>query len=204
MGNITSIVLCGVGGQGSLRAGEIIARAAILSDLQVSTSEVHGMAQRGGAVFSTTRFGEEVYSPVVTKGEAKYLLSFEKLEALRYLDYLAPDGIALVNDQGIMPTIQALKSAPYPGDFKARLDATGLRSYLVPGLDIAIEIGNPRLVNSVLLGALSVYEPMKKGAWERAISQLVPPKTVDLNLRAFEEGRDFINKTESEAGAVAP
>lgn len=203
MHGITSIVLCGVGGQGSMKAGEIIARAATLSGLQVATSEVHGMAQRGGAVFSTTRFGDEVYSPVVTKGEAQYLLSFEKLEALRYLDYLAPDGIALVNDQGIMPTIEALKSAPYPKDIEARLDACGRRNYLVPGLEIAVELGNPRLVNSVVLGALSVHEPMKEGAWERAISQLVPPKTVDLNLRAFQEGRDFIKKVEKKADAVA-
>lgn len=203
MRGITSIVLCGVGGQGPVKASEIIARAAVLSGFQVATSEVHGMAQRGGAVFSTTRFGAEVYSPVVTKGEARFLMSFEKLEAMRYLDYLAPDGIALVNDQAIMPTIEALKSAPYPENVRARLDAAVPHNYIIPGLAIAIELGNPRLVNSVLTGALSGFLPLKKEAWQKAVSQLVPPQTVDLNLRAFKEGRDFINKVESEADAVA-
>jgi len=203
MEGITSIVLCGVGGQGSLKAGEIIARTAILSGLQVATSEVHGMAQRGGSVFSTTRFGDEVYSPVVTRGEAQFLLAFEKLEALRYLEYLAPDGVALVNDQEMMPTIEALKNVPYPKDFKARAAGAARRSYLVPALDIALEAGNSKLANVVLLGALSVYLSIGESAWKQAIAQLVPPKTVELNLRVFEVGRSFMEQARNEPEAVA-
>jgi indolepyruvate ferredoxin oxidoreductase beta subunit len=160
------------------------------------------MAQRGGAVFSTTRFGDEVYSPVVTRGEAQFLLSFEKLEALRYLDYLAPDGIALVNDQEMMPTLQALKNAPYPKDFSDRFDAAGRRCYVVPALNMALEAGNPKLVNTVMLGALSVFVSIRESAWKQAVAQLVPPKTVDLNLRVFDDGRSFMEQAVGETDAV--
>jgi indolepyruvate ferredoxin oxidoreductase beta subunit len=188
---VSNIVLAGVGGQGSVRAGQIIARAAVLNGLEVATSEVHGMAQRGGSVFSTVRVGQGVYSPVIPEGEADYLVAFEKLEALRYLTHLRPGGTALVNDQRITPTIEALKHAPYPEDEAVQETLARRTGHLqvIPGLEVALSLGNPRLANTVLLGALSTHLELTQPAWRQALVELVPPATLDLNLRAFDEGR---------------
>jgi indolepyruvate ferredoxin oxidoreductase beta subunit len=188
---ITNIILAGVGGQGSLRAGQIIARAVGLERFQVATSEVHGMAQRGGSVFSTVRFGAEVYSPVVPEGEAQFLLAFEKLEAVRYLSYLQPGGVALINEQRITPSIEALKRAPYPHDLERLLSARAGQTLMVPGLELAQKLGNPRVANAVLLGALSHFIELTDAAWRQALTELVPPKTVERNLRALDEGAAF-------------
>jgi len=190
MSTTTNIILVGVGGQGSLLAGQIIARAATLADLSVATSEVHGMAQRGGSVFSTVRYGEDVLSPAVPEGAADVLLAFEKLEALRYLNYLKVDGLALVNDQRIVPSIESLKLAPYPDDttIEETLRRRAHEVLIVPGLEIAQRLGNPALTNTVMLGALSQFLALSKDMWHRAVTELVPPKTVELNLVAFEEG----------------
>lgn len=185
---VINIVLAGVGGQGSVRAGQIVARAAVLHGLKVATSEVHGMAQRGGSVFSTVRLGEAVYSPVVPEGEAHFLVAFEKLEALRHLRYIRSGGTALVNDQRITPTIESLKHASYPvgvRDLVARRAGTTL---LVPGLAVATELGNPRLTNTVLLGALSTFLELRSRHWRQALTELVPSPTLELNIQAFEEG----------------
>jgi indolepyruvate ferredoxin oxidoreductase, beta subunit len=189
--SVINIVLAGVGGQGSVRAGQIIARAAVLDGRQVATSEVHGMAQRGGSVFSSVRLGQEVYSPVIPKGEAQFLLAFELLEAVRYLPHLCPGGTALVNEQRITPTIEALKNAPYPQEVEALLRARAGRALIVPGLARAEALGNPRLANAVVLGALSTFLTLPEGGWRQALSELVPPQTVELNLRAFDEGVTF-------------
>ena len=191
MSEITNIVLSGVGGQGSVSASRVIARAVVLSGLQVSTSEVHGMAQRGGSVFSTVRFGTEVYSPVIPEGEAQYLLGFELLEAVRYLSFLEPGGVAVVSDQRIMPTIEALRLAPYPADVESLIRNRAGRAIFVPGLQMASQLGNPKLANSVLLGALSAFLEIGGDAWRQALSELTPPNTVELNLRAFEDGVSY-------------
>jgi indolepyruvate ferredoxin oxidoreductase beta subunit len=188
MSGVTNIVLAGVGGQGSVLAGQMIARTAVLEKRKVATSEVHGMAQRGGSVFSAVRFGEAVYSPVIPIGEADFLVGFEKLEALRYLPYLKPDGVAIVNDQRIMPTLEALKKAPYPRDVAAHLKKKCSRSFIIPGLDIANRLGNPRLANSALLGALSTFLPFEQTCWHAAIQELVPSGTTESNLAAFDAG----------------
>ncbi len=190
MSRITNIILVGVGGQGSLLAGQIIARVAMLADLAVATSEVHGMAQRGGSVFSTVRYGGDVLSPAVPEGEADILLAFEKLEALRYLNYLRSDGVALVNDQRIMPSIESLKLAPYPDDktIEETLRRRARAVMVVPGLRIAQQLGNPTLANTVMLGALSQFLDLPQDLWRQAITELVPPKTTELNLLAFDEG----------------
>lgn len=187
---ITNIVVVGVGGQGSVLAGQIIARAAMLAGLSVATSEVHGMAQRGGSVFSTVRYGNTVLSPAVSEGTADILLAFEKLEALRYLNYLTPNGLALVNDQCIVPSIESLKLAPYPDDrtLKETLRRRTRSAFLVPALKIAQQIGTPTLTNTVMLGALSHFLDLPQDAWRSAVTELVPPKTVELNLLAFDEG----------------
>lgn len=188
--HVKNIVLAGVGGQGSLLAGRIIARVATLAGLSVATSEVHGMAQRGGSVFSTVRYGSAVLSPAVPEGQADLLLAFEKLEALRYLDYLKIDGLALVNDQRITPSVESLKLAAYPSNIKIE-EALHHRAgtvLVVPGLDIAQALGNPALANTVMLGALSIFLDLPHEEWRQAIAELVPPKTLELNYLAFEEG----------------
>jgi indolepyruvate ferredoxin oxidoreductase beta subunit len=193
MSPVTNIVLAGVGGQGSVMAGRIIARTATLKKMQVATSEVHGMAQRGGSVLSTVRFGDEVYSPVIPKGKADYLLGFEKLEALRYLGHLKKGGVALVNDQQITPTIEALKEAPYPLNVEALLQTRAGHSLLVAGLKIATEIGNPKLANTVLVGALASFLPFAEETWHHALKELVPPDTMEQNMRAFRLGLEMPN-----------
>lgn len=197
--NVTNIVLVGVGGQGSVLAGQIIARVAMLAGLSVATSEVHGMAQRGGSVFSTVRYGSEALSPAVPEGEADVLLAFEKLEALRYLNYLKVDGLALVNDQRIVPSVESLKLAPYPDD-KTIEEALRRRTehvLIVPGLEIAQELGNPALANTVMLGALSNFLDLPHAEWRQAITELVPSQTLELNLLAFAEGALWAKKAAS-------
>lgn len=190
MSTATNIVVVGVGGQGSVLAGQIIARAAMLAGFSVATSEVHGMAQRGGSVFSTVRYGKAVLSPAVPEGAADILLAFEKLEALRYLNYLRGDGLALVNDQRIMPSIESLKLAPYPDDktIEETLHRRARDVLIVPALGIAQKLGNPALTNTVMLGALSRFLDLPHTKWRQAITELVPPKTVEFNLLAFDEG----------------
>jgi indolepyruvate ferredoxin oxidoreductase beta subunit len=198
-----NIVIAGVGGQGSVLAGQIIARAASLAGFCVATSEVHGMAQRGGSVFSTVRYGEDVLSPAVPEGAADVLLAFEKLEALRYLSYLKADGLALVNDQRIMPSIESLKLAPYPDDktIEETLRRRAGMVLIVPALAIAQGLGVPALINTVMLGALSAFLELPHEKWRQAITELVPPKTVELNLAAFNEGLDWTKRHQDLARA---
>ena len=194
--NTKDIVIVGVGGQGSLLAGQIIARVAALAGLSVAASEVHGMAQRGGSVFSTVRYGEDVLSPAVPEASADVLLAFEKLEALRYLNYLKCDGLALINDQRIAPSIESLKLIPYPDDntFEEALCRRTAMVLIAPGLEIAQGLGNPALTNTVMLGALSLFLDLPHAKWRQAIAELVPPKTVELNLLAFQEGLDWAKR----------
>jgi len=194
--SVTSIVLAGVGGQGSVLAGQIIARVAALANLSVATSEVHGMAQRGGSVFSTVRYGKDVISPAVPEGAADVLLAFEKLEALRYLNYLKVDGLALVNDQRIMPSIESLKLAPYPDDktIEETLHQRTESVFIVPALEIAHGLGTPALANTVMLGVLSGFLDLPQVEWRQAITELVPPKTIELNLVAFQEGLSWAKR----------
>ncbi|MCL6642665.1 MAG: indolepyruvate oxidoreductase subunit beta [Candidatus Bipolaricaulota bacterium] len=193
---IKNIVIAGVGGQGSVLAGQIIARVASLAGLSVATSEVHGMAQRGGSVFSTVRYGKDVISPAVPEGMADVLLAFEKLEALRYLNYLKIDGLALVNDQRIVPSVESLKLAPYPDDktLEETLHRRTESVFIVPALEIAQGLGTPALANTVMLGALSVFLDLPHEKWRQAIAESVPPKTVELNLLAFEEGLSWAKR----------
>ncbi|MBN2716970.1 MAG: indolepyruvate oxidoreductase subunit beta [Deltaproteobacteria bacterium] len=185
-----NIILAGVGGQGSITSGQIAARAALLAGKGVVMSEVHGMAQRGGSVMSTVRYGS-AQSPVVSLGEADFLLGFEKLEALRYSPYLRPNGIAIVSNQQIIPTIEALKKISYPTDIENRLAASTGLTIIVPALEIAETIGNPRLVGTVILGVFSAFLTIPATDWAQALGEIVPAKTISLNLQAFETGADF-------------
>ena len=189
MSAVTNVLLAGVGGQGVLLGSEVIAEVAALAGFEVKKSEVHGMAQRGGSVVSHLRFGAEVFSPLISRGAADYLVSFERLETLRYLDFLHGGSVVLVNNQQIVPLPVAVGKAVYPADIEARLRATGVRTCFVEGHAIALAAGNAKAVNAVILGALSAIMSFTPALWEEALRHQIPARLLDLNLRAFDLGR---------------
>lgn len=188
----TNILLTGVGGQGSVLATRIIGRAAELAGYEAVTAELHGMAQRGATVITAVRFGRDVVAPVVPRGEADFIVAFERLEALRFLQHLRPGGVLVVNDQRITPSVDALREADYPDDLMGPAAARTGTVVLVPALDIARELGNIRLVSTVVLGALSGHLDLPEAAWLTAIGEAVPPKTVDANHAAFRRGARWL------------
>ncbi len=189
MSDVLNISLVGVGGQGTLLASEILCRVALLTGRDVKKSEVHGMAQRGGSVVSQVRIGEKVLSPLIATGATDFLVAFEELEALRFAHFLRPGGVALVNEQEIRPVTVSTGQAEWPEDLPERLRSVFPRLVPVPGLAIATALGNVRVVNVVMIGALASHLPIEERIWRESISALVPPKVLDLNLKAFEAGQ---------------
>jgi len=186
----TSVVLAGVGGQGILLASEIVAQAAVAAGFDVKTNEVHGMAQRGGSVIAQIRYGKEVFSPLVPKGTAKVLGALERIEILRYTDYLAKDGMAVVSDQKIVPITASTGVTPYPDVDESVLAKFFPRLVYLQALDMATELGDVRTANIVLLGKLSTYLPdLPETAWETAIKRCVKEQHVAVNVKAFQRGR---------------
>lgn len=183
------ILIVGVGGQGVLLASEILAGAAALSGFEVKKSEVHGMAQRGGSVVSHLRFGRSVHSPLISKGQADYLISFEKLETLRYLDYLHRGSWALVNDQEIYPLPVSIGKADYPRDVGGTLREAGFQCKVIDGLTLAGKAGNAKAVNAVILGVLSKFLAFDPEVWKRALEEQLPERLREVNLRAFALGK---------------
>ena len=190
MSGVTNVLLAGVGGQGVLLGSEVLAEVASLAGFEVKKSEVHGMAQRGGSVVSHLRFGAEVFSPLISRGAADYLVSFERLETLRYLDFLHAGSVVLVNNQQIVPLPVGVGKAVYPADIEERLQATGVRACFVEGHAIALAAGNAKAVNAVILGALSSIMSFAPALWEEALRHQIPARLLDLNLRAFALGRE--------------
>jgi len=188
---ITNIVVAGVGGQGVLLTSDIIAKTALKEGWDVKKSEVHGMAQRGGSVISEVRFGEKIYSPLIKKGKADYLLTLEKLEALRYIDYLKQDGILIVNDLEISPMGVSLGKEKYPENIYEVLQDKTSHLLRVKALDLAEKAGNVRTMNLVLLGMLSRFLSFKKVSWEKTIENEVPRGTFPVNMRAFQLGQEY-------------
>ena len=184
----TSVILSGVGGQGILLAGEVLATAAMNSGFDAKKSEVHGMAQRGGSVVAHVRFGEKVYSPMAKLGEADYLLAFERLEALRYLPMLKAGGTVVMNDQRIVPLSVTFGAGTYPEKVEEMLAERAKAGEVIPALEIARELGNPNVVNLVMLGALSRFLPFPPETWEKSLEERVPKKFLDLNRKAFARG----------------
>jgi indolepyruvate ferredoxin oxidoreductase beta subunit len=187
--NVVNIALVGVGGQGTLLASEVISRTAMLAGRDVKKSEVHGMAQRGGSVVSQVRFGDHVYSPLIPEGETDVLISFELVESLRYADTLAPDGIALINDQIITPVTVSSGQQAWVDDLEERLERAFPRRQVIDALVLARDLGNLRVVNMVMAGALSRVLDLEERAWLQAIEELVPARHREVNLRAFAAGR---------------
>jgi indolepyruvate ferredoxin oxidoreductase beta subunit len=186
----TSVVFVGVGGQGILLASTIVARAAMIAGHQVKTNEVHGMAQRGGSVIAHVRYGTEVFSPTVPEGTADALGALEEIEALRYAHYAAPEGLAVVNATSVVPVTVSSGAATYPEDVADRLRRAFPRLVYFDAGKRAEDLGNVRAANIVLLGALSRGLDLPLEAWEEAIRASVKEKQRDLNLRAFEIGKN--------------
>lgn len=188
----TSVVLCGVGGQGILLASEIVARAAMHAGFDVKTNEVHGMAQRGGSVVAQIRYGRKVHSPLVQEGTAEVLGSLERIEALRYHRWLKPGGLAVVNAQMMVPVTVSMGAGQYPDDAKERLGAAFANLVYLDAAKIAVDLGNIRAANVVIVGAISKGLSLDEDAWKKAIEQSVKPQYVELNLKAFETGRNSV------------
>ena len=184
-----SIVLVGVGGQGILLASEILAQAAMIQGYQVKTNEVHGMAQRGGSVMAQIRYGEEVKSPLVSKKSAHILGALEKVEALRYWEFLRPDGLAAVSSQAIVPVTVSSGLARYPENAEELLARAFPRLVYIDAPKLAGELGDSRTANIILLGTISRGLDLPLESWEEAIGLCVREKFRDLNLRAFSLGR---------------
>lgn len=187
--SVTNILLAGVGGQGILLASEILAETFMLAGFDVKKSEIHGMSQRGGSVVSHVRFGNEVFSPVVPEGEGDILFGFELLETYRYLDLLRPDAKVIANDFRIQPPSVLLGQERYPEDLPERISRRFSDFTLIDGLKIATETGNPRVANTVLLGAVSRHLEIDVAVWEKAVAKMVPAKALEINLLAFKAGR---------------
>jgi indolepyruvate ferredoxin oxidoreductase beta subunit len=191
-----NFLLAGVGGQGAILASSVIAEVGLGLNLDAKQAEVHGMSQRGGSVISQVRWAPKVHSPILAKGDADFLLAFEKLEALRYIDYLKPNGVALINAHQILPITVSAGDSIYPDDttIMAAVDRFTSNSHWLSALEIAEKIGNARVTNVVLLGALSAFIAINPQIWLDAIGKRVPSRHLDLNQRAFFEGRNALDR----------
>ena len=186
-----SIIIVGVGGQGSLLASKLLGRVLMNEDYDVKVSEVHGMSQRGGSVVTYVRFGDKVYSPIVDQGEADYIISFEKLEAARWASFLRKGGKIIVNSQQIDPMPVITGAAQYPKNILDELRNKGVEIDEVDALSLAKQAGSVKAVNIVLMGRLAKYFHIENEKWEKAIEQVVAPKFVEMNKKAFEIGNTF-------------
>ena len=186
-----NIMIVGVGGQGSLLASKLLGHLLMSQGYDVKVSEVHGMSQRGGSVVTYVRYGEKVYSPVIDKGEADYIVSFELLEAARWLPFLKKDGQIVTNTQQIDPMPVITGVAEYPEDLVNKLKATGAKVDALDCLSLAEEAGSAKAVNIVLLGRLSHYFDLPDEAWMRSLEANVPSKFLEMNKKAFELGKNM-------------
>ncbi len=191
MNNSThSILLAGVGGQGILRASDILSLVMIEAGYDARKSEVHGMAQRGGSVTSHVRYGKKVYSPIAKKGDVDILVSFEKLETLRYLDFLKPEGKVIINDEEIYPPSVNLGEAEYPKNVVDSVKTYFNDIKVVNASEMASEAGNIRTANTAILGVLSLYLDIGADLWENVLRKSFPEKIFKQNLNAFNLGRN--------------
>ena len=181
----TNIIIVGVGGQGILLTSKILGYMALDLGENVKVSEVHGMSQRGGSVITHVRIGQDVHSPLIDPGQADFVLSFEKLEALRAEYFLHDQGVLISNTQEILPMPVIMGAASYPQD-----EPKGMKTVLLNALELAENAGSARAVNIVLLGVLSRYMEWPEEKWEQAIAACVPPKTLETNLKAFRAGKN--------------
>lgn len=183
-----NIMIVGVGGQGTLLASRVLGNVAMKMDYDVKVSEVHGMAQRGGSVVTYVKLGNKVYSPIIEKGEADIIIAFEKLEALRWIEYLKEDGTLILNNQRIDPMPVITGKAKYPENIVEKIKNNYKNVISIDALQIAKECGNIKAVNTVLLGILAKSTSIGKEVWLESLKENVPAKALDVNLKAFEAG----------------
>ena len=188
MSGVKSALLVGVGGQGAILISKIMANGFMQAGFDVKQSEVHGMAQRGGSVSTQVRWGDKVYGPVFGKGEADSLVALEKMEAVRYAEFLKPGGVAVINDYAIKSTTIASGAETYPEGCVEAM-AKVFRTIAVPASDMALGLGNPKCMNVVLFGAMCDSLGCPQIDWEQVVADTVPEKVRELNLRAFRAGR---------------
>ena len=186
---VKNIMIVGVGGQGALLASKTLGQVLLDAGYDVKVSEVHGMSQRGGSVVTYVRYGEKVYSSIVDKGEADFIVSFEMLEAARYTEYLKKDGRIVVNTQNIDPMPVITGAAEYPAELENKMKNAGFAVDAVDCLSLAEQAGTAKAVNIVLMGRLSKYMDFSEEAWLKAIEKLVKPQFLEMNKKAFMLGR---------------
>ena len=179
-----NIMIVGVGGQGTLLTSRIIGKAALSMGLDVKISEVHGMAQRGGSVVTFVRFGDKVSEPVVEEGQADVIIAFERLEALRYAHFLKKEGVLVVNDCRIDPMTVVIGAKEYPADILETLKKEHI-VYAIDGQKTALELGNSKVLNSVVLGYAAAHIGFDKETWLQTVETTVPAKTIEINKKAF-------------------
>ena len=184
-----NVMIVGVGGQGSLLASKLLGKLLLTKGYDIKVSEVHGMSQRGGSVVTYVRFGDKVYSPIIDKGEADFIVSFEMLEAARYTEFLKPDGKIITNTQQINPMPVITGTQEYPEALSEKIKAAGIDLVAVDALSLAEEAGSAKAVNIVLMGILSKYFDFTEDEWNKAIESSVPPKFLELNKKAFALGK---------------
>ena len=191
-----NFMITGVGGQGTVLASDILAAVGLAAGYDVKKSDILGLAVRGGAVVGHVRWGERVHSPIVPEGRVDYLVAFEILEGLRWLNQVRPEGTILINQQEIHPVSVSSGITTYPDEETVDRALRGAveRVYRIPGLDITQELGSARVLNVVLLGALSATLSVKPETWESVLKERVPSRFVDLNLRAFHQGREWLQE----------
>ena len=188
MSNVKSVLIVGVGGQGTLLASRLLGSAMMDLGYDVKVSEVHGMSQRGGSVETYVRYGDKVYSPVIDPGEADIVLAFEQLEAARFLPFLKKGGVVVTNTQQIDPMPVVTGAAQYPQGLLEQIQAQGAGLLAFDALSLAEQAGSVKAVNVVLIGAMAKALGTEKEIWLKTIEKPVPPKFVEMNKRAFELG----------------
>ena len=188
MNEVKSVMIVGVGGQGTLLASRLLGNAMLRAGYDVKVSEVHGMSQRGGSVVTYVRYGKEVASPIIEEGGADYILAFEQLEAARFLPWLKPDGTIIVNTQCIDPMPVITGAAQYPENLIAKMEEKGVDVVAADALSLAEQAGSVKAVNVVLIGVMAKRMSLSKEDWMETIRATVPPKFIDMNLKAFELG----------------
>lgn len=191
MSKVKSVLIVGVGGQGTLLASRLLGNALLSKGYDVKVSEVHGMSQRGGSVVTYVRYGDKVASPIVDLGEADLILSFEALEAARFLPYLKNGGKIIVNTQQIDPMPVVTGKAEYPENILDKIRNKGVEVVSANALELAEQAGSVKAVNVVLMGMLAKHTDIEKQVWLDTVRDTVPPKFLDLNLKAFELGYEL-------------
>lgn len=188
MSSVKSVIIVGVGGQGTLLASRILGFAVMRQGYDVKVSEVHGMSQRGGSVITYVRYGDKVYSPVIETGEADVILAFEQLEAARYLPFLKTGGGVVTNTQTIDPMPVITGAAQYPQGILDAISEKGVRVNAVDALELAEKAGSVKAVNVVLIGAMAKMMDIPQAVWQEALEHCVPEKFIELNQKAFALG----------------